>query len=169
MDGEGGNWLTYVEAGHRLNVSPDAVRAKALRKRWRRQIGNDGKARVWIPADERPPDQRQIITQSSGERENDREPDHRPIIARSSAGHQAIVAALESHIKTLQADNEGLKEQLATERSAFAVREAALASDLAAEKARTDRAIAAFAALAERLDALAAARTRRSWWRRLAG
>jgi hypothetical protein len=35
-------------------------------------------------------------------------------------------------------------------------------------RARTEKAIAAFASLAERLDALAAARSR-PWWRRLAG
>ena len=41
-------------------------------------------------------------------------------------------------------------------------------ADLAAERARADKAIAAFASLADRLDALAATRAR-SWWRRLVG
>jgi hypothetical protein len=36
------------------------------------------------------------------------------------------------------------------------------------ERARTEKAIAAFASLAERLDALATERAR-PWWRRLAG
>ena len=40
------------------------------------------------------------------------------------------------------------------------------AADLAAERARTDAALAAFASLADRLDALAAERAR-PWWRRL--
>ncbi len=44
----------------------------------------------------------------------------------------------------------------------------ALKGQLAAAEARTGKAIAAFAALAERLDALAAERAR-PWWRRLAG
>ncbi len=61
-----------------------------------------------------------------------------------------LVDALESHIKTLQGDVETLKEQLA------------------AEQAKASAAIAAFASLADRLDALAADRAR-SWWRRLAG
>jgi len=56
------------------------------------------------------------------------------------------VTALESHIKTLQGENEALKEHLA------------------AEQAKTEKAIAAFASLAERLDALAAARAK-PWWR----
>jgi hypothetical protein len=67
------------------------------------------------------------------------------------------VTALEGHIKTLQGDNEALKEQLA-----------GAAADLAAERERADKAIAAFASLADRLDALAAERAR-PWWKRLAG
>jgi hypothetical protein len=75
-------------------------------------------------------------------------------------------------------------EKLATE---LAARDAQHAVDLAAERAKvekaiaqgvamvkaeqaqTAKAIAAFASLAERLDALAAERARRPWWRRLAG
>jgi hypothetical protein len=41
-------------------------------------------------------------------------------------------------------------------------------ADLKAEQAKTEKAIAAFASLAERLDALAAERAR-PWWRRLVG
>ena len=52
--------------------------------------------------------------------------------------------------------------------SDFAAREAQQAASLAAEQAKTEKAIAAFASLADRLDALAAERAR-PWWRRLAG
>ena len=62
--------------------------------------------------------------------------------------------ALESHIKTLQGDNEALMQRLTTAEAQTEV-----------ERARTEKAIAAFAALAERLDALAEER-RRPWWRR---
>ena len=172
MEDDGGSWLTYQEAGDRLGMSPEAVRAKAARKRWRRQIGNDGRARVWLPEDERPRGDRPITGRSPPERENEHEPVDQPVTMRSSPGHRAVnralVHALESHIKTLQGDNEALREQLAAERTAFASKEAALAGDLVAEKARVDQAIAAFSALAERLDALAAERAR-SWWRRLVG
>jgi hypothetical protein len=50
----------------------------------------------------------------------------------------------------------------------FAARDAQHDTELAAERARTSEAIAAFANLAERLDALAAERSR-PWWRRLVG
>ena len=49
MEDSNGGWLTYQEAGDRLGVSAEAARAKAARKRWRRQIGNDGLARIMIP------------------------------------------------------------------------------------------------------------------------
>jgi hypothetical protein len=78
------------------------------------------------------------------------------------------VHALESHIKTLQGELEASKEQLATERSAFAADKTTLAGDLAAERSRADQAIAVFASLADKLDELAQAH-RRSWWRRLVG
>jgi hypothetical protein len=103
------------------------------------------------------------------------------------------VTALDSHIKTLQAENEALKEQFAAaearadkQAADFAARDAErvadlvaeraraekqaadLGTDLAAERARSEKAIAAFASLADRLDALAAERAR-PWWRRFAG
>jgi hypothetical protein len=41
-------WLTYVELGERLKITPDAARQKAIRGRYRKQKGNDGKARVLV-------------------------------------------------------------------------------------------------------------------------
>jgi hypothetical protein len=68
----------------------------------------------------------------------------------------------------LQTDNEALKEQLSVERSALAAAEARAQSE--ADKA--GQAIAAFASLAERLDALAQSSDlwrARPWWPRLVG
>jgi hypothetical protein len=51
-------WLTYAEAGERLGVSPEAIRARAIRGHWRRQVGNDGLARIVVPPEMlRTPDQ----------------------------------------------------------------------------------------------------------------
>src|SRR5208337_4326955 len=165
MDDESGGWLTYQEAGDRLGVSPEAARAKAARKRWRRQIGNDGRARVWLPAGEHAAGDRQVTTRA-------REPGEPPVITRSPRAHHpvdpALVISLESHIKTLQGENEATKEQLAEARARLAAAETLLekqaaeltdrtaqhAADLVAERATTEKAIAAFSALADRLDAL---------------
>jgi len=139
MDGE---WLTYEQAAERLNISPEAIRQRAIRHRWARTAGNDGRARVHLPDDVRP---------ASGR--SNRKP------VRTPSGPVAdgpLLKYLESHVETL-------KEQLA----ASAEREGRLASDLAAERERADKAIAAFADLAQRLDALVS--ERRSWWRRLVG
>ena len=72
--------------------------------------------------------------------------------------------ALEAHVETLKGEIATLKAQLA----AADVRDAQQVAELAAEREKTEKAIAAFASLAERLDALAAERTK-PWWRRLVG
>jgi hypothetical protein len=147
--------MAYAEAGDRLGVSPEAVRAKAARKRWRRQIGNDGLARIMIPGD------LAVTTRAHGAGD-------RSVTLRSPTGRKAVdpalVAALESHIKTLHGENEVLKQQLA----AADARDAQHAADLAAERAQTQKAIATFSAVEQLLDVLAAERAK-PWWRRLVG
>jgi hypothetical protein len=135
-------WLTYAEAAERLNVSPHAVRARATRNGWRRQIGNDGRAKVLVALDPLAPDEPPMSPRS--------------LPARKGVD-QALVTALESHIKTLQGENETLRQQLRAE-----------TDRLAAAEARVDRAIAAFSAIAQSFDALAAERSR-PWWRKLVG
>jgi hypothetical protein len=131
MDGQ---WLSYEEAAVRLGCTPEAARRRAIRGKWARMPGNDGRTRVRVPDDRRPQGAPPVRPDDS-----------------------ALLHALEAHIVTLKGENETLKGQLA----------AAVAS-LAAERAQTEKAIAAFAALADRLDALAVERLR-PWWRRLAG
>jgi hypothetical protein len=75
----------------------------------------------------------------------------------------ALVETLKGQIADLQAYVETLKGQLA----AADARDSERLTDLAFERTRTTQAIAAFAQLAQRLEAMAEAR--RPWWRRLAG
>ena len=134
-------WLTYAAIADRLGVTPEAARSRAKRSGWRRQMGNDGRARVLAVIEPRPPG------------------DH-PVTDPSPSGRKpvdpALVTALEAHIATLKADVERLEAQLA-----------GAGVDLAAERARADKAIGAFAALADRLDALAAANQRLPFLKRL--
>jgi hypothetical protein len=44
-----GGWLTYREAAERLNSTAEAVRYRAIRGRWPRMRGNDGRARIQLP------------------------------------------------------------------------------------------------------------------------
>ncbi len=47
-----GEWLTYAELAKRLGTSTGAARVRAQRRRWKRQVGNDGLAKVFVPEDE---------------------------------------------------------------------------------------------------------------------
>src|SRR6516165_3215 len=97
MDDEGDAWLTYAEAGQRLGVSAEAVRAKAIRRGWRRQNANDGRTRVLLPVEASTGVERPVNVRS-------------PYVRKSV--DPALMHALESHIKTLQGEIETLKEQL---------------------------------------------------------
>jgi hypothetical protein len=144
---EGGDWLTYAAAAERLNTTPEAVRQKAIRGRWQRTIGNDKLARVRLP-DGWP----------NGERTATKRPNKTGVRTPSEPRIDAQL------IKSLEGRVDDLKQQLAATEARLAVTDASLA----AERATTERAIGAFADLAERLDALANERAR-PWWRRLAG
>ena len=133
-------WLTYAQVADRLGVTPEAARSRAKRLGWRRQSANDGKALVLVALEPRPPGDQSVTP--------------RPFPGRKTVD-PALVTALESHIKTLQIETETLREHLSAART-----------ELTGERKRADAAIAVFASLAERLDALAVERAR-PWWRRL--
>jgi hypothetical protein len=157
MDDSTAEWLTYEQAAERMHVSAAAVRARALRGGWRRQPGNDGKARVLITAD---------VVRAAAEQPRE-QPLDRP---RKPTNHE-LVNELRAHIATLKADNERLNGDLAAERqradraiaglTAMArERTAARQTDqeqLAAARAAADKATAELVALAQRLAAIAEA------------
>jgi hypothetical protein len=134
-------WLTYAEAGERLNVSPEAIRARAIRGHWRRQVGNDGLARIVVPPE--------IL----------RTPDQRPVNGRSTpvrkVGDPATLNALREHNETLKGEVELLKGQLVTERE----RGDRAQGELVVARAAADRATAELVELAKRLAAIAETQT----------
>jgi hypothetical protein len=85
-DAMDGKWMTYGEAAVRLGVSPEAARRRAIRGKWARMPGNDGRTRVLLPEELHPP----------------RTPDVR-------GTESELVHALKSHIATLE-------DELVTER-----------------------------------------------------
>jgi hypothetical protein len=148
------DWLTYREAAERLGVSVEGVRQRAIRGRWQRTISNDKRALVCLP---------------DGILDAVRSPSDRPnkpgVRSPSEQGSNAQT------IRALQDLVEAWKERASAAEArlgAADAREAQHVADLVAERAQTAKAIAAFASLADRLDALAAERAR-PWWRRLAG
>ncbi len=45
-------WMTYAELGQARGINAASARRLAYRRKWRRQAGNDGTARVAVPVDE---------------------------------------------------------------------------------------------------------------------
>jgi hypothetical protein len=150
----GDEWLSYREAAERLGVTPENVRHRAIRGRWPRMRGNDGRAKIQIPD----PGPNPVRTPS--ERPN------KPSVRTPSeqGSNPQTIKALEAHVATLLSQLAAAEARL----GAADAREAQHVADLVAERAQTAKAIAAFADLATRLDELAEER-RRPWWRRWAG
>jgi hypothetical protein len=90
-----GTWLSYADAAVRLGVSPEAARRRAMRGKWSRMPGNDGRTRVLVPDEVRPP----------------RAGDGR---GTEQAREQSSVDALKSHIETLK-ERPGLCQQAEAE------------------------------------------------------
>ena len=146
-----GDWLTYGEAAERLGSTAEAVRYRAILG----QMAEDAR-------------QRRACARAAPRRtaEPRAHPERTPSARGCGLGG---LHALQAHNETLKGDIEALRAQLADEKARTAAAETRLidaAAVLEAERERTGKAIAAFSALAERLDALAEER-RRPWWRRL--
>ena len=90
-------WLSYAEAAERLNTTVEAVRLRALRGRWQKTIGNDKRPRIRLPEGWSNEVQTTVERRERKARNGGRTTFERTV-------DQALVTALESHIKTLQAD-----------------------------------------------------------------
>jgi hypothetical protein len=143
-----------------LGITPASANKLARRKRWPRVPGNDGKARVSVPEEA-------LVRRDSPPASPLDVP---PVSPPDNPVHAEIARLRE--LAGARGELGGIHEALGEARAragAAEARSAELSADLAAERARTDKAFAAFAALADRLDALAADLRRRPWWRRLVG
>ena len=142
-------WLTYQQAAERLGCSPEAIRQKAIRGRWQKTIGNDKRPLIRLP------DGWMNAVRTAVERKNNK--NERSVrTADERASDTQLIKALQAHVETL-------KEQLA----AAEARDAQHVAQLAAEQAKTEKAIEAFSMLAQRLEAMAAQHAIKPWWRRI--
>ena len=161
--------MTYAELGEAIGRSEVAARSVAVRKRWRRIVGNDGKARVAVPietlgklqakATDRP------VTQPDAEpvAQPEGEPD-----ARSDA--RALITMLEARVAELTSEaKEGrvaitrvavLEALLERDRERHAVEVKRLEDILAAERGRVDELLKRRAAAVP----VVPAQQRRGWW-----
>jgi hypothetical protein len=140
-----GEWLTYEQAAERLKVSPEAVRQKAIRGRWQRTIGNDKRALVRLP------DGLTDAVRTPSGRAN-KQTVRTPSVRASDT---SLINALQAHVETLKEQLAAAEVRIERQASDFAARDGERVAELAAEKAKTEKAIDAFSALADRLDALA--------------
>jgi chromosome segregation ATPase len=142
-------WLTYRELAQGLDISAEAARQKAIRARWQRQRGNDGKARILVD-----------LEAEKAAHTPRRRPDERPDERRT-------FEALEAHITTLKevvAKAEALGEQHRQEAEMASKRVDHLVTELVEMSMR----MAEQTAVADRVRAEFDAYRARRWWRRLA-
>ena len=141
-------WLTYRELAQALGISPEAARQKAIRARWQRQRGNDGKARILVD----------LETEKAAHTPR-RRPDERPDERRT-------FEALEAHITTLKeavAKAEALGERHRQEAEMASKRVDHLVTELVEMSMR----MAEQTAVADRVRTEFDAYRARPWWRRL--
>lgn len=96
-------WLTYADAAERLGTTVEAVRQRAIRGRWKRTQGNDGKARIMLPDGEHTPSERPART-----------PVQPPTSNRTDV--ERLVAALEAHNETLKGELAAARAELLAEK-----------------------------------------------------
>jgi hypothetical protein len=136
-------WLTYSELGERLNISSEAVRQKAIRRRWPRRTANDGKTQVRV-------DLQDVVATLRQRRSGESSDTRPPPVARPS--EPCTIEALESHIATLR-DMVAKAEALASQYRARAEGERQ-GADVERARAETERVKAE--AERDRADGLAA-------------
>ena len=145
-------WLTYREFAEALDISAEAARQKAIRGGWRRQRGNDGKARILV-------DLEAEKAAHTPRRRPDEHPDEHEDERRS-------FEALEAHIVTLKevvAKAEALSEQRRQEAETASKRVYHLVSELVEMSVRMGDQMTAADRVRAEFDAYRA----RPWWRRL--
>lgn len=164
-------WMNYADAAVALGMTTESIRQRARREHWRKQLGNDGKALVLVPADV----ERVTPGDASGDTGGDAAVPR--LLKRSdtdglATALQSRIDDMERHARELRADLERERAERGQERER-AERLVGEVADLARQLAR----VAEDASMRERdlrdqiasaESALAAARSR-PWWRRIAG
>jgi chromosome segregation ATPase len=123
-------WLTYAELGRARGISTASANRLAFRRKWRRQTGNDGIARVAVPMTEVQPRPDKDYDARDDNRNDDRDD-----ISHVVRALEAAVASLTERAATAEkrADRVEIRAESAESRAHQAER------DLAAEQNRADR------------------------------
>lgn len=127
-------WLTYVELGQVRGISTSSATRLAFRRKWRRQPGNDGIARVAVPIAEAQP----RTDKAPDDRDGDRG-DITPIVSALEAAVSSLTERAETAEKRAdRAENRADRAEARADRAERAIeveRNRAQAADLRADRA----------------------------------
>lgn len=165
--------LTYPELAEAIGRSEIAARSMAKRNRWRRMLGNDGRARVVVPIEIL--ERLQEKAASRPDSGSDHEPDLGAVAGPDHGSDaRALIAVLESRVSELQGRVAELDAEAKQGRAALArvdVLEALLDTERkrVEEVRQTERQRAEeWKLVADRFAAqteqMLATQSRRSWW-----
>lgn len=138
MPGDAVRWLTYQELADALGIGADSARNLVRRKRWARQSGNDGLARIGVPLEH-------LDAHTHGGIDSPSDPTAN--VPSEGGTDGGTMAALEAHLGSLQAEVGRLAALNATGRL-----------DLEREQGRADALAQELAQVREALAAVTAAR-----------
>lgn len=99
-------WMTYAELAEALGIGGDSARNLVRRKRWARQLGNDGMTRVGVPVEH--------LQEARGTERGSDPPTDLP--ADGDDDGTSVISVLTSHISRLERELQTLKEDHAAER-----------------------------------------------------
>jgi DNA repair exonuclease SbcCD ATPase subunit len=103
-DGTDVRWMTYDEMAEALGITPDSARRLVARRKWPRRAGNDGRARIGVPAEripDSPPDTLPDVNQDDSQ---DDPPDSRDDIT-------PVLKVLTQHIERIEKELESVKSE----------------------------------------------------------
>jgi hypothetical protein len=151
------HWMTYAELSEALSIGLDSAKNLARRKRWGRQRGNDGLAKIGVPREalERRPKPMAPVA-ADGPLNPPIDAPTSPPTDRGSDGPSAL-DVLHRHIERLETELSAQRAEREAERQTLRVSLEALKQALESERQHK-------AELRRELEL-----ARRPWWRRLAG
>jgi hypothetical protein len=154
-------WLTYRELAQGLDISAEAARQKAIRGRWPRQRGNDGKARILVDLEA------EKAAHTPRRRPDKLLNEHPDKLLNEHPDERRTFEALEAHIATLK-EAVAKAEALGEQRRQGAEMASKRVDHLVAELVEMSMQLTEQTAVADKVRADLDAYRARPWWRRLA-
>ena len=105
--------LTYEELGQALGIAPASAKRLAIRRKWAKRLGNDGKTRVTVPIERLPAEP---VTPVPGDDAGDDTSDVSGVRTSDDAGDNTdatlVVRLLNQHVGRLERELEAIRAKL---------------------------------------------------------